>query len=407
MPTVTLYDTSPDGHVRNSGANYNTVRGAASGDDVQDHREYIGCQNTVIDKYYIRRTFLYFDTSPLAGKIITSAQLSIHGNGDTDEDDAGQSDLKLYEGTQGDELTEDDYDAFEDTPLSDDFSNWEYPLADDGWSTINLNADGLAAINKDGVTKFCIRCLGDVNGDTPTGINAAYFNSAEDTEQEQINPESTDGHIRNSGADYDTVHDAATGNQIQDTLTYQGCQNTYYLGNYYLRRDFMEFDTSSLPDDALVYKVTFTIMGNGDTSEGDAGQSDLKLYEGMQHSPLEYGDFDAFGTTELSDDFSNWEYPLPDGITKTIDLNDAGKALINKTGMTKFCIRCMGDVLRAAPSGTYNTAYFHTSESGHTHITVYYVSGVNSKRARLVVTYTEPTGRSGARVARRLLRGAN
>jgi hypothetical protein len=179
--SATFYSSSGDGGIRNSGATYSTVQSASSGNEVSAQATTFYTQNALSGGfYYVSRIFLPFDTSALPdGAIITEATLAIYGAGSNTEYDAGYTDLKLYEGTQAEPITMANFDSFNSTLLTDDASPWEYPLSGSGYSTISLNAAGIALINKTGITKYCIRQHGDVNALQPTSQNYAVINLSE------------------------------------------------------------------------------------------------------------------------------------------------------------------------------------------------------------------------------------
>jgi len=65
----------------------------------------------------------------------------------------------------------------------------------------------------------------------------------------------------------------------------------------------------------------------------------------------------------LSDDFSAWDFPLACDDYDTITLNTQGLSVINKTGTTKFCLRCTGDVNVAVPTD-FNYSLIWSNEKG-------------------------------------------
>jgi len=187
---------------------------------------------------------------------------------------------------------------------------------------------------------------------------------------------SRDGGIRNSGTTYSIVQSAATGTEVSAGATTYYTQNALSGGIYYVSRIFLPFDTSTLPDAVIISSATLGIYGTVVNAEGNPGHTDLKLYEGTQDEPITLADFDSFNSTLLTDDASPWEYPLSSSGYSTVSLNAAGIALINKAGVTKYCIRQSGDVNASQPT-TQNYAEIYLYEKG---------AGYKPK---LVVTYTE------------------
>jgi hypothetical protein len=180
----TVYATSSDGDILNSDDDYATARGAGSGTNIADTNTSILNRNRYVPSspyYRICRSFLLFEPGLQPGDTVTAVELHIYGEpGNQSEDDAGHSDLCLYEGNQHDPLILEDYDAFDTTLLTSGGYSWAYPLATDDYNMATLNAAGIALVeaNKTGTVKFCIRTKGDVDDSTPTGNNrAAYYAS--------------------------------------------------------------------------------------------------------------------------------------------------------------------------------------------------------------------------------------
>ncbi len=181
MAELTVFTTSADGNVSKSGTVYATVQAATTGDTVAASDTILQTPNYFsTPNYTVGRIFFYFDTSALgATSTISSATMSVYGHTGQQETNVEFSNLRLYEGTQSDSLVVADYDNFGAEALSDSFTNWEYPLATNAYSTITLNAAGLALINKTGITKFCGRIVGDITPAEPTGANQAIIWSNE------------------------------------------------------------------------------------------------------------------------------------------------------------------------------------------------------------------------------------
>jgi len=190
--------------------------------------------------------------------------------------------------------------------------------------------------------------------------------------------EAGDGHVYKTGAVYFTVHDAATGEAAVTVSDYITMRNQWKdTPIYQLHRSFLKFDTSGLPDDCNITGATLSIYGRLDhVLEDDAGHSDGCIYEGTQGVGLTTIDFDAFGAVLLTAGAYSYGYPIVTNDYTAAALNAAGLAIINKTGMTYFCLRTKGDVDRIAPTGK-NQMDFWASDKG---------AGFKPK---LVVTYTE------------------
>ncbi len=191
-----------------------------------------------------------------------------------------------------------------------------------------------------------------------------------------------DGHVYHTHATWATLHGAGTGTSINNTAGDALCRTIWISPNYYLYRMFVPFYTFGLPDTAIITVATLALYGRaGHQQEDDAGHMDLMLQEGRQATPITIADFDSFNAPLLTDGAYAWAYPLNTGAYNVATLNSAGRGVINKTGLTYFCIRAKGDYDNTAPPG-YNKADFFANEKG---------AGFEPK---LVVTYTLPAGRS-------------
>jgi len=186
-----------------------------------------------------------------------------------------------------------------------------------------------------------------------------------------------DGFVGFYHATYATAHNAADGNHTSANSTVIEVVNLWSGSLYQIERGFLYFDTSSLPDNCTPVSATVSLFGYS-SAQADSGHSSLQLYAGSQSDTLENADYDAFGATALSDDFTNWEYPLGTEDYSAITLNASGLAIISKTGTTKFCVRIKGDIDTSTPTGT-NKVQFWASE-----MTAGY-------KPRLVIEYTVPT----------------
>lgn len=190
-----------------------------------------------------------------------------------------------------------------------------------------------------------------------------------------------DGDLRSIDTYYNVAHDAVVADEIRATDIWVEGQNTYIAEKYYIRRAFLYFDTSALPDDCIITAATLAIYFTGVSTEPDAGHSDSLLYEGTQADTLTTSDFQFFLATLLTDDPSPWAHPTSAGFA-TVTLNAAGRGIINKAGLTKFCVRLSGDVNNQWPPGD-NKSAFYARESGE------------ASWPKLVITYAVPgVGRS-------------
>ena len=180
---ATIYANANDGYVRSESESYATARStgsavesAAVGIVVATTMESLGHHRL---RFAVYRAFHSFDLSGVMG-FISSAKLGIRGASfiAKNEADAGSADLYVYEGTQADTLTTDDFNEFRSTL----FGSIDYEdFSTSGYNDIPLNDSGLVYLRGKlgGNANFCFRVSGDVNNITPTGNNGMSWYSAD------------------------------------------------------------------------------------------------------------------------------------------------------------------------------------------------------------------------------------
>lgn len=165
-PTLTVYSTSSDGYIYNSGTNYNTVRTASSG-TVNGPGTYIsiGQKTGGGSTYYIYRGFVFFNTSTLpSNAYLDSATLSLYKKDDystTDFDITIQNGQPTYphDPMQSSDYNRNNYAGNGGSLNTAQFTN--------GYNDIRLTS--LSWVTKGGTTKLCLRSSRDINGNAPTG----------------------------------------------------------------------------------------------------------------------------------------------------------------------------------------------------------------------------------------------
>lgn len=124
-----------------------------------------------------------------------------------------------------------------------------------------------------------------------------------------------------------------------------GSAQTYMVG-----RGWLSIDTSALDDAAYIMDASVGVWVNTKWDTGIGGSPALCLFEATHSSPLAVGDALAFGSVELAA-----RIPLSgvsSGSRVQFALNAVGRALLNKTGRTRFCIRLSHDVDNVTPTST-------------------------------------------------------
>ncbi len=158
---------------------------------------------------------------------------------------------------------------------------------------------------------------------------------------------SSDGYIYNSGTNYNTVRTATSGtvNSAGAYITI-GQRKLFFPDTYYIYRGFVFFNTSTLPSNAYLDDATLSIYKKDDYSTTDF---DITIQNGQPiypHNPMQTGDYNknyysgnggALNTASFTSGYN------------AIKMNNL--SWINKTGITKLCLRSSRDISGTAPTG--------------------------------------------------------
>lgn len=185
-----------------------------------------------------------------------------------------------------------------------------------------------------------------------------------------------DGYIEKTDAVYANARDATSGDYvIEDNDGHSmGIANSKpAIGDYYIYRAFIYFDTSSIPTNAniTIAKYSFKIE-----PETKSGTNNLVIQDGQPtypHSTLILSDFNHNNYSNNGGQYTNISN-LSDSEWNEITLNANGRAWINKGGTTKFCLRLSGDIAQVTPTGLNGVGIYMT-EKGTGYI------------SRLIITY--------------------
>lgn len=205
-----------------------------------------------------------------------------------------------------------------------------------------------------------------------------------------------DGDIWQLDTTWDLTHDAPASTQaLEVTQQVIVCATGKAGSNYDCERCFIMFDTSALPDNAIITSATLNLKGTVTNSHNSQGnpQDYAVMVQTTQATTtsLVQDDFDQCGAidspTEGSNHFliSNWN----DTAYNVMTLNSTGLGWISKTGYTKLGVRLgydVEDVENATPptsSVTFaSTEVSGTSSDPYLSVT-YYVPGTQSTGASL------------------------
>jgi hypothetical protein len=185
-------------------------------------------------------------------------------------------------------------------------------------------------------------------------IEASEFNRSDITYPVTIDPSSSfttstsDGMIYAFDAVYNTVQSKATGDSVSSS-SYNSFLGQYISGGFYpIYRYYLFFDTSSLNDLVTITGATLNLYGLADYSTTNFNiviESGMPAYP---HDPLVVGDFDKTFYTTGGGSLTTAGFLI--GSYNTISLTALGLTWIDKTGITKFCLRSSEDIAASAPT---------------------------------------------------------
>ena len=174
-PTLSVYSTSSDGYIYNSGNNYGLVHDAANG-TVDDTAAYITIGqkkvSTFPPSYTVYRGFVFFNTSALPmNAYLDSAILSLYKR-----DDYSATEFNITIQTGEPTGQQSGQPTYPHDPLQTGDYNQSHYLGNGGSLNTtnfvnghnNITLTSLNWINKTGTTKLCLRSSRDINGKTST-----------------------------------------------------------------------------------------------------------------------------------------------------------------------------------------------------------------------------------------------
>lgn len=174
--------------------------------------------------------------------------------------------------------------------------------------------------------------------------------------------------MRETHVFYTTTSDGYISASSRDAITGEVTDDTSvsYVGQTLscVARSFVFFDTSSLPDTAVIMEATLTFYG-ATPFGGLATDFDIVVQNGQPtypHDPLEAGDFyhDYYSDNGGAINTSGFDFSLK---AHDITLNENGRSWIRKDSTTKFCLRSSRDIDSIEPIGDENINFPTRSSS--------------------------------------------
>ena len=197
---------------------------------------------------------------------------------------------------------------------------------------------------------------------------------AQGTITETFTSQSYDGAIYYISTSYTEAHNSATGT-VADAATCLKIGQIYHTATskYDIRRDFVFFDTSTIPDDASVTGVKISLYVEHDNSNTDFNVTVQNGQPYYPHKPLASGDYyyshySSNGGNRSTSEISGAGY-------WNITLNGLGISWINVNGTTKLCLRSSRDInSNSSFPEYYEFVDFHAYEKGLNYAPKLYVT---------------------------------
>lgn len=409
------------GRFRSAGEDWAVIRPGAgtTSDDTQATNSafFVRADNNTDKWDIIYRYIATFDTSALtSGATISGAVLSVYPTVITDE---LTDSMSLVGSTPANNNAVVDAD-FETFNSGDGATLYASARALSGLSTgsyqdFTMNAAGLAAIVKDGITPLGFRSEYDrsnteptwhidVDTSTVTIRSADTAGTASDpklvityilTSELTVYPDpgtgatTVDGRVVRTvaaGELWATIRSAAVGTLVGRSEASQRwvcleCDGTNTDNYDQMWRGIATLDTSALTGDATILAATFSIYGTS-IVDGFAELGELAIVSSAPaaDNDLEIGDYDSLGDALFAPVISSTGWNTSG--YNDFSFNAAGLAGISKTGITKLGTRSEFDRADTEPTWASNTDlrfYGHFADETGT-----------DKDPKLVITYTTP-----------------
>ena len=172
---------------------------------------------------------------------------------------------------------------------------------------------------------------------------------------------SNDGYLSNHSTSYNTAWTASTGTVSSTSATFSiGQKPPGMQPQYYIYRGCLFFNTSRLPSNAYIENATLSLYKSGDFSATDFQITVQNGQPTYPHYPMQTGDY---GKTHY---YGNGGALNTSGFVNgynAIYLNSNGRSWMNRTGLTKLCLKSSRDINGSTPTGNEYVAVY-TNEQG-------------------------------------------
>jgi hypothetical protein len=246
-----------------------------------------------------------------------------------------------------------------------------------GWVIIELNAAGIALLNKTGYNKFMLRSSRDIAGTAP-GVGAAEYirfnvGTAVLCVEHSAGPSSVecvavnDGYIPYGNNNYNTCRNAVNGDTLQlYSLAVGQVYDMFFPPNYHIYRGLPWFDTRNVPTPSAIKSGYLALWVEQDYSDDDF---DIVLQKGngiAPHRPFVLGDYDRTPYSGNGGSLNTAGLVFVPNPT-IIPLNATGLSWINYGGYTSFVLRSQKDIDGTAPFQTEYVIFQNSTAANPTY----------------------------------------
>ncbi len=154
-------------------------------------------------------------------------------------------------------------------------------------------------------------------------------------------------------------------------------------------RFLLNFDTSALGAGATITAATLSVTPSLIARDDHADFVRVVTNGGASNNDYSTSDYGTFGTTAQSNDVN--VSSMSAGTYVDFTLNATGLSNINKTGITKFALRCGMDINNTAPTPADSDCATNSADGTIVFYNSADTSGTGSD-PKLVITYTPATG---------------
>jgi len=179
---------------------------------------------------------------------------------------------------------------------------------------------------------------------------------------------------------YPPAHNEATARAVTSAAVGTVGQN--YSGWYDVYRTFLYFDTSSIPDDAIISSAILSIYGKTDYSTTDFNLVVQNGQPTYPHDPAVAGDYLYTQYTGDGGSINTSAYTTVG--YNDIVLNATGRSWLDLSGTTKFAIISSRDISATQPSNSEMVEFYLADQAGE------------ANDPKLVISYTNQVSVSAA-----------